>query len=129
MADDAYGPADGAMAPDTGAACDPGLRGYRGVSADSYVVRHMNLVVEFNTIFNNCVFQRPPVNGDARPYFDIVADHNGAQLGNLDPLTVLKGETETIGADYGRRMDNNAVAKTTIIAERDIGRELAVCSD
>src|SRR5450830_1983224 len=110
VAVDHGGTADGAIFTDFGAAGDPRAGCNRRMRADMAVVGDLNLVVQFDTVFQHGVGQGATVDGGIGTDFDVVADHHPPHLRNLDPDAGFVGETETIRTDHRTGMDDAALA-------------------
>src|SRR5690606_15595684 len=129
MSDNADSPPDCAMPTDHRTAGHPGLGRHGCMGAYRYVMGDMNQVVEFNTVFNNCIFQGSPVNRYTGANFNIVTDNNRSQLWHLDPATFFGSKTKPIGTDDRRRMDQNPGSQTAILTNRHIGDQLAITAN
>ena len=62
-----------------------GLPGYDRVLANSYVMGHLNLVIQLYAIRNYGVLDGTPIYGRVCANFHVVADSNATQLGHLGP--------------------------------------------
>ena len=109
--------AHGAMRTDSSTACNPHATRHGGVAAHMHVVPNLNQVVEFDTLFNDCVFQCPSVNAGVGANFNIVADTNRTQLLDFFPLPLVLRKAKTIRANDRPRMHEAACANDAIFAK------------
>src|SRR6185369_10161220 len=92
------------------AAGNRGAGGNDAMLADHAVVTDLDLVVELATVTNHSVIERPTVDGRTGSDFDIAANHHPTDLGNLDPLPLVRREAKTVGADDDAGVDDGVPA-------------------
>ena len=100
MAREHAAPADDAVLPDIDAACHDCRAGHGRAIADVIVVGNLAEVVDDDVALNDSVIYGSPVNAGVCPDLNPVADGDGAQLRDLDPLAALVGVAEAVRADY-----------------------------
>ena len=91
--------AHGAPFADARTARHPSATGQGAVRTDVHVVTDLDQIVDLDAILDQGVFQRSAIDATVGPDFDIISDAHRTQLFNLDPLPLMRGETESIGAD------------------------------
>src|SRR5690606_38386778 len=80
--------------------------GHRRVRADAHVVSDLHEVVELDAVLDHRVLDRAAVDRGVRADVDVVADHDRAELRDLDPASAfrtaeIRREAEAVGADHG----------------------------
>ena len=70
------------------------------MGANAHVVPDLDLVIQFNPVFNHGIIQRTAVNRRVRANFDVVADDYPANLRNFSPAPFFPCNTETIRANH-----------------------------
>lgn len=88
--------------------------------ADHTVVTNLDLVVELAAIANHRVIERATVNRRTGTNLDIIADKHSADLRNLDPLALIRRETETVGADDYTGMNDGISTNLAAGVDTDI---------
>jgi hypothetical protein len=71
----------------------------------------------------------PRSDGGIGADFDVIADHDTANLRNFDPLPGFVGETEAIGPDHRTRMDDAARPDLAGVMQGGTGVEMGVVTD
>ena len=104
-----------AMLSDSSAAGYADTARYRRVCADAHVVRDLNLVVQFDPIFNYRIIQRATVYSGIRAYFHIIADNHAPDLRNLQPALPVQRDAKSICTDYHTGMHDQSVSQHTIV--------------
>ncbi len=113
-----------AARPDSGATGNANTTGHRGMRSDNHIVRNLDLVIEFDTITNNRIFQCPAINRRAGTDFDVVTYKYSASLGNLEPGAIsFARKAKAVTTNHRTGMDDAARAEMTIAINRDIRRE------
>src|SRR5215470_13329204 len=85
--------------------------------ADPAVVTDLHLVVDLHALFDHRVADRAPVDRGACADLDVVTDHYGAGLRNLDPLAPERREAEAVGPDHATRMQDAARADAAPVVD------------
>ena len=118
------------VASDFGRPGDADLGGHDGIFADHDVVGNLDQVVEFGPLTDPRGPHGGTVDGTVGADFDVVFDHNIADLGNLLERSVLGGgEAETVAADHGPAMDGDVVADHTLFVDLHPGKEFHALAD
>ena len=73
-----------------------GTSGHGAVLADSNVVTNLHQVVELDAVLENRVLQRAAINAGIGADLDIIADHNRAELLDLDPPAIVWRKTKPV---------------------------------
>src|SRR5262245_43113585 len=120
MPSDHGAPADAAVAADASAAGDAHTAGNGRMSTDAAVVSDLNLVVQFDALFDHRVVQRAAVDGGVGSHFDVVADHHPADLRDLAPAAAVPGDAEAVSTDHHAGVEDNTVAYDAIMVYRDV---------
>src|SRR5438477_8872033 len=116
MIDDRYvamnhgGAAYRAIFPNPGATGNACTSGNRGVRTDMTIVGNLDLIIQFDALFNYRISQRAAVNCRVCADFHIVAYQHPTGLRNLDPGSTFVSEAKTISPDDCAGMDNTALA-------------------
>ena len=69
------------------------------------VVTDLDLVVELDVVLDHRVVDRPAVDRRVRADLDVGADHDAPDLRNLQPVAVVLGHAEAVGADHRAAVD------------------------
>ena len=88
-----------------------------------------NWIGDLDAILDEGVFQRSAIDATVGPDLDVVADAHRTQLLNLDPLPLMRRETESIGADGDPRVQNASVPQHAVLTDRDMRLQPAVGAD
>ena len=88
--------------------------------ADLAVVADLHQVVDLGARADARRLEGAAINRRAGADLDVVADLDAAQLRHLDVLAVLKTIAETIGAEHGVGVDDDAVAEDRAVVENDV---------
>ena len=95
----------------------PDAAGDGGMRADDAVVADLNLIVELGALFDDRVVHRTAIDGGVRADLDIVGDDDPADLGDLDPASLILGEPEAVGPDHDAGM-HDAVRTDLAVDDR-----------
>ena len=117
MTDNPHHPTDLATAADFGTAGDSGISGNDRMGADPDIVPDLNQVIEFDTVFNDGIFQGPPVDAGIRTDLDPVTDPDRPKLRNALPGLTVAGETESLSPDCGTRLNLAVPSHHDIMAD------------
>ncbi len=116
---------DDVFADDAGAR-DAGLRGNERVGADANVVGDVDEVVELDAGVEAGGRERAAVEGGVGADFDVVGNFDRAELREFKVLAFPGDVAETVRADHGAGVDQDAVAESHAGVERDAGIEATV---
>src|SRR5438034_10382010 len=112
------GTAEGAIFANFGTAGDADTTGHRGMRADMAVVADLNLIVQFDAVFDDGIGQGAAVDAGVDADLAVVADHHHASLRNLDRGAASFAETETVPPNNCAGMDDSAFSDTTAVVKR-----------
>lgn len=108
---------------------DADLRRHTGPLAHHHVVCDLDEIVDLHIVLDFGRAHRSAVDAGIRANFHIVADNHIADLRNLEILTVLGSEAETVGTDDGTCVQDAVVADFTTGIDFDTGVERGAVSD
>ena len=92
--------------------------------ADLHVVGDLNLVVQFDPVFDDGVFQSAPINRGVSADFDIIPNLDAAKLGNFQPASIIiEREAKTVAANHCSRMNQHPLSQPRPMANRDLRDE------
>src|SRR5688572_27191473 len=111
--------ADHTALADFRAARDSRHRGHYRVRADPSVVCNLHEVIELDAVLDDCVLDRAAIDRRVGADFDVVADHDAADLRYFLPLAVVGREAETVRADHGSRVHDATRADAHSVKQRD----------
>ena len=111
----------GAMRPDRGTAGHTDATGQGSVFSDPDIVADLNQVIKFDAILNHSVFNGAAVNASVGTDFHLVSDDHTAELLDLYPFTLVKGEAETVCAYHHPGMKNAIFTHDTFVGNGDPG--------
>src|SRR3954462_7698278 len=84
---------------DNGAATDAGLCGNDDALANVHIVGDLYQVIDFGAVTDTCPAERTTVYTGVSADFDIILNHDGANLRKLDIPFVCSDITEPVRAD------------------------------
>ena len=79
------------------------------MGTNTYVMRHLDLVIEFTALLDNRIVEGPTIDRCVRTNFNIVRNHNTAKLWNLVPSVLVHHQPEAISPDYHTRVQDAAI--------------------
>lgn len=141
MSGNPHSTTDRAMSADLRATGNTDTAGNRGMCADAYVMRDLNLIVELDPVPDHGIVECPAIYGCIGTYLNIITDAHLAQLRYLNPCILIAGQTKAIAADNCTRVNQYAASnlrgmtkrnvrhETTIRTNTDIFTNEATCSD
>ena len=97
--------------------------------ADADVVADLDLVVEAHVLFEHGVLKRAAVDRGVRPDLAVVADHHPAELRHLQPLAMVHGDAEAVGAQHRAGMHQHPLAEAHAHHQGDPRDQLAAFAD
>ena len=68
------------------------------MTANVDVVADLHQIVEFDTVFDHGIAQRPAVDAGVRANLHVIADPHRSELLDLYPDTGVRRESETVGS-------------------------------
>ena len=93
------------------------------------VVGDLAEIVDDDIALDDSVVNGAPVNTGVRPDLDAVADGDGAELRDLDPLAALVGVAEAVRADYRAGLEQAVRSDPDIVVNADARPELGEAPD
>jgi len=129
MADDTHLAAENTVVADLDTAGDADLGNQKAVRANVGIVADGNQVAHFCTVTDDGIAESAAVDGTVGADFDIVFDENAANLGDFVMNAAVGGIAETILADYGAGMDNDAIANSATVVNCYVRINYAISTD
>ena len=74
--------------------------------ANYAVMADLDLIIELAAIANLRVIQSTTVNRRTGTNFNIITNDHSANLGDFDPLPLIRCEAKAVGTNHGARMEN-----------------------
>src|SRR5690349_15991041 len=93
------------------AASDASLGNDEAVLADGDIMSNLDKVVDFGASSDDCGSQRPAINRNVSPDFDIITNDDVPNLGHLTMDAAVLDITKPVGSNYGAGMDPYAIAQ------------------
>ncbi len=104
----------------------PDTAGQCAVSADLHVVGHLNLVIQLDSVLDDRIFQRTPIDGGVGADFDIIANPHPAELRHFQPAAIaIQRQSKAIAADHRAGMHQNATTQLRPMTDGHLGDQPA----
>ncbi len=97
-----------------------------GVIADRYVMSNMDQIINLHPITDDGIVESAAIDGRIRADLHVVADHDNANLLQLDPLVAVRGKTETIRTNDSARVNDGSPTDTRTVHDHAMGVEVTV---
>ena len=110
-----------AACPNAGAACNANTTGNRRVLADFHIVSDLDLIIQFHTEPDQCVFQRASVNRGVGTNFNFIRNQHTAHLRNFYPGAFFIGETKAVCTNYSTRVNDAMGADRAFLVHSHVG--------
>src|SRR5690606_36210452 len=111
------------------AAGNCGAPGDCRVLADTHVVCHLYLVVQFHAVPDHGVLKRTAINRRVRTDLDVVADSYRSELRHFRPALAVTRLAETVSADDHARVQQATPTDRNAAALHDVRDKHAVLAD
>src|SRR3989441_8191518 len=91
---------------------------------------HLNQIIQLRSAFDARLSGRGAIDRGIRANLDVVFDHHATNLRNLQPTTLFVfGKSETVAANHGVVVNNDARADDRVLTDRDAGMNLGIVAN
>jgi len=106
---------------DNGTAGYPALRNKDTIFSNPDIVGNLHQVVNLGSLPNHCLIKPSPINGHVGPNFNILFDHNRANLRNLLIDSIDLVESETVSPYHSTAMNDDPVSNGDPLSNTHVG--------